>query len=533
MPSEFEDWSMRAHLVKIAVAMLVFAALRPAAAAPPASASRLAWASPPAAAQPQVFGPADPVIKDARHFDEKRPMAAELRTDVPDGFTVAAVGDLILSRPLSQYAGRLPAFKAVLDLLHADDVLYGNLETTIFDARSFSGAPYSWDGDWTNASVPAVAQDLHAMGFGLLSRANNHSLDWGLEGMRETSRLLDAAGLVHAGVGEDRGRARAPQFLETPKARIALVSIASTFRPTTDALPADGAAPGRPGLSALHVTRTVVLPEAAMRALVRAGCIIQDRYCKETPGTLELFDVKYRRGAAFAYDYSMDPEDLAEILKNIRSARQNADFVVVAIHSHECTAGCDDPDQPRGAADFLKRLAHDAVDSGADLFVTTGNHNLGAIELYRSPVRGVRPIFYGLGNFFWSDVQEPLPHDLFQGNRALLAAAWQHPERATDYDLTAPLNRDSFAHDFTFRSVIAVSRFDGNELAELRLYPVEDGYGQRLTLSGIPRLVADPGVSAAIFRQIADATARFGLPPLDMTQVQNVAVLRPARAAAR
>lgn len=506
---------MQVHVGEIAAVMLILAA------------------APLAAEQSQVFGPADPVIKDARHFDVKRPMANELRMDVPDGFTVGAVGDLIISRPLSQYAERLPGFKAVLDLLHAEDVLYGNLETTIFDARSFSGAPYSWDGDWTNSSVPAVAQDLRTMGFSVLSRANNHSLDWGLEGMRETSRLLDAAGLVHAGVGEDRGGARAPQFLETRKGRIALVSIASTFRPTTDALPAEGAAPGRPGLSALHVTRTVVLPDAAMQALARVGCIIQGRQCKETPDTLELFDVKYRRGAAFAYDYSMDPEDLAEILKNIRSARQNADFVIVSIHSHECTAGCDNPDKPRGAADFLKRLAHEAIDSGADLFVTTGNHNLGAIELYRSPARGVRPIFYGLGNFFWSDVQDPLPHDLFQGNRALLAAAWQHPEKATDYDLTAPLNRDSFAHDFTFRSVIAVSRFAGNELTELRLYPVEGGYGERLTLSGIPRLVADAGVSAAIFKQIADATAHFGLPPLDMAQERNVAILRPVRAAVR
>jgi poly-gamma-glutamate capsule biosynthesis protein CapA/YwtB (metallophosphatase superfamily) len=485
-----------------------------------------------AAGQPPVYGPADPVVKNSRSFDAKRPIAHELQTDVPSGFTVGAVGDLIISRPLSQYSERLPGFKAVLDVLHASDVLYGNLETTIFDARNFAGAPYSWDGDWTNSSVPPVAKDLRAMGFSIVSRANNHSLDWGLEGMRETSRLLDEAGLIHAGIGEDRGLARAPQFLETPRGRIALVSIASTFRPTTDALPREGAAPGRPGLSALRVTRTVVVPDAAMRALAQTDCVTQGRHCRATPETLELFDVKYRRGAAFAYDYAMDPEDLAEILKNVRSARENADFVIVSIHSHECTNGCDDPDQPRGAGNFLERLAHEAIDSGADLFVTTGNHNLGAIELYRSPVRGVRPIFYGLGNFFWSDVQDPLPHDLFQANRALLAAAWQEPAKATDYDLTAPLNHDSFAHDFTFRSVIAVSRFDNNQLAELRLYPVEDGYGERLPLSGIPRLVTDPNVSAAIFKQIAEATQRFGLPQLALTTSENVAIVRPDSTAA-
>ncbi|HEY5264982.1 MAG TPA: CapA family protein, partial [Steroidobacteraceae bacterium] len=448
-----------------------------------------------------TYGAADPVVKDLSLFDPKRPITQELQTNVPDGFTVGAVGDLIISRPLSQYSSRLPDFKAVLDVMHGADVVYGNLETTIFDARNFTGSPYSWDGDWTNSSLPAVAADLKAMGVGIVSRANNHSLDWGLEGMRATNRYLDDAGIVYAGVGESRGLARAPQFLETTKGRVALVSIASTFRPTTDALPPEGAAPGRPGLNALHVTRTIVVPAAAMRTLASTACTIFAHHCNEVPATLDLFDVQYRLGKKFAYAYAMDPEDVAGILKNIRSARENADFVIVAIHAHECTNDCDDANQPRGAADFLKRLAHEAIDSGADVFVTTGNHNLGPMKLYASPLRGTRPIFYGLGNFFWSDVQDPLPHDLFQGNRALLAAAWQDAAKATDYDLTAPLNRASFAHDFTFRSVIAVSRFEGNQLAELRLYPVEDGYGDKLTTSGIPRLVTDHGVAAAIFKQ--------------------------------
>ena len=480
----------------------------------------------PAAWPADVYGPADPIEKDAAHFDPRRPIRQEMQTDVPDGFTVGAVGDLIISRPLSQYAPRMPAFAAVLEVLHGADVLYGNLETTIFDSRYFSGSPYSWDGDWTNSSDPAVARDLKSMGFAIVSRANNHSLDWGLEGMRETSRHLDEAGIVYAGVGEERGLARAPRYAETAKARVALVSVASTFRPTTDALPTHDGAPGRPGLSALHVSRTIVLPAAAMRAMAQIDCETHRRHCGGAPPKeLEIFDTKYRLGDSFRYDYEMDPEDLAEIEKNIRSARENADMVIVSIHAHECTVGCDDTNEPRGAGDFLRRFAHEAIDSGADLFVATGNHNLGPVELYRSALRGVRPILYGLGNFFWSDVQEPLPDDLYQGNRSMLAQAWQSPEKATAYDLTAPLNESSFAHDFTFRSVIAVSRFEGNQLSELRLYPIEDGYGDRLTKSGIPRLVTDTAVSTAIFKQIEDQTRQYGLPSLRWTIADGAAVL--------
>jgi poly-gamma-glutamate synthesis protein (capsule biosynthesis protein) len=477
------------------------------------------------AQQTPPYGSADPVMRDADRFDVRRPVAQELGTRVSHDFTLAVVGDLIISRPLSQSAARLPGFAAALELLHRADVSAGNMESTIFDARSFKGAPYSWDGDWTNSSLPQVAKDLRTMSFTLVSRANNHALDWGLEGMRETTHHLDDAGIVHAGVGEDRGLAAAPSYLETPKGRIALVSIASTFRPTTDALPAQDAAPGRPGLNALHVSQTIRVPRSAMQSLASVDCSLHSVHCNEIPDSLRLFDQEYRIGPTFAYEYAMDPEDLGVILRAIRSARQNADFVVVALHSHECSVGCDDPQQPRGPGDFLKTLAHEAIDSGADVFFTTGNHNLGPVELYRSANRGVRPILYGLGNFFWSDVQELLPHDLYQRNRTLLESAWVDPSKATPYDLSAPLNKVSFAHDFTFRSVIAVSRFDGDRFVELRLYPIEEGYGDRLTDSGIPRLVKNPTVSDAIIQQITTATGLYGLPALHFNHQDGGAVL--------
>lgn len=472
-------------------------------------------------------GPADPQVKDPGQFDPARPISRELQAGVPDGFIVAAAGDLIISRPLSQYAPRLPGFRAVLGVLGHADVAYGNLETVIFDARNFSGAPYSWDGDWVVSSVPGVARDLKAMGFTMVSRANNHALDFGLEGMRETSRWLDEAGIMHAGSGETHGLARAPQYLETRAGRVALVSLASTFRPTTESLPPSGPAPGRAGISALHLSMIVNVPPKAAAALAEVQCALKTGSCSETRREGQLFGTKYREAAGFSYEYTMDAEDLAEIYRSIRSAQENADFVVVSIHAHECSLDCDDEAAPRGAANFLKELAHGAIDSGADMFVVTGNHNLGPIEIYKSPARGFRPIFYGLGNFFWSDVQNLLSHDLIQGNRELLAKAWKDPAKATDYDLTAPLNRASFAHAFTFRSVLATCRFDGGQLSRVELHPVELGYGSTLLESGIPRVATDAVTVADIFRQIEYQTARFGLPHLNMDYAHGIAIIRP------
>src|ERR1700674_4181989 len=51
------------------------------------------------------------------HFDPRRPPARELETRVPDGFTLAAVGDLIPTRPLAQTLLADPGFAAIVRIL--------------------------------------------------------------------------------------------------------------------------------------------------------------------------------------------------------------------------------------------------------------------------------------------------------------------------------------------------------------------------------------------------------------------------------
>jgi poly-gamma-glutamate capsule biosynthesis protein CapA/YwtB (metallophosphatase superfamily) len=466
--------------------------------------------------------PANPGIKKPSALDSKRPLSAELRMGVADGFTLTTVGDLIISRPLSQYGAREPGFKSVLEILRRGDALYGNMETSILDLRNFKGYPYSYAGDWTLSALPSVAKDLRSMGFDFVGRANNHAEDWGIEGMRETSRWLDDAGIVWAGVGEDRGLARAPAFFESDKGRIGLVSFTATFLPTAAALPTEGAAPGRPGVSALTVTQYVDVPPPLMRALAAASCELQHTNCNRLPTTLSIFNQNFKLAQSYRYEYVMDAEDQQEIYRAIREGKQNSDFLVAAIHSHDCSLDCDDISKPELAAGYLRALAHKAIDSGADEFVTTGIHNLGPIEIYKG-----RPIFYGISNFFWSDIQLPLPHDLFQQNRALLNEVYAHPDLATNWDLSAPLNvGGGFAEPFIFQTVIAQTTFASGSLENIKLYAIDLGYGKKLTESGIPHL-AEPAEARVIFKRITDATSQYGLPPLKMTIDGSEATISP------
>jgi poly-gamma-glutamate capsule biosynthesis protein CapA/YwtB (metallophosphatase superfamily) len=457
---------------------------------------------------PPAISPADPEIKDLSKFDPKRPLARELDTNVPDGFTVVAVGDCIISRPLMQYAPRDEGFRKVVEILKRADVSYGNMETSILDMRHFGGYPYPGPDDVSLVAAPEVAQDLAQMGFDLVSRANNHALDWGVEGMRETSRWLESAGIAYAGVGENLGLASGAGYYEGPKARVALVSMAATYRPGSEALPPSGAAPGRPGVNALSLDKDVVLtPDQMAEALRFRDMLYPAEKNSPKQAELNLLGNTLVEGTTFGFHYKMDPVDLAVILRGVRQGKQHSDFLITSIHSHQpasSTKSAPQTDFEDTPADFVQELAHKAIDTGSDAFVVTGIHHLGPIEIYKG-----RPIFYGMGDFFWGDIQEPISADVYQQNRIALGEALVHPERATHADLNNVTNALGFAGQPPFDAVIAESHFEHNQLAEIRLYPVDLGYGKKLTESGTPRLAA-PEQARRILQHLEEISARHG-----------------------
>lgn len=463
-----------------------------------------------------------------RLFDPRRSPEKELETSIADGFTLAAVGDLIMERPLSQLLPNDPGFAAVVRILRNADAAFGNLENVAIDLTRTPAHPYPGREDVSLVADPAVPADLARLGFDLVSRANNHTSDWGVQGMRETTRLLDQAGLVHAGVGENRAEARAARYLETPRGRVALVSMASTFSDWSDALPARGRAPGRPGLSALRVTASYTLPPEAFALLreVKAALDAPGRSCEVTSAwalerraradrdsgeTLTFLDTEFKAGSRAGRHYAMNPVDLGEIRAAIRQGKQQSDLLIATIHSHETGLSCEEP------GDFLPALAHDAIDAGAGVFVAHGEHRLMPLEIYKG-----RPVFYGLANFLWCDILEPIDAGTYESNRDLLTKAYGDPARATDADLLAVWNAQGFDDPRVFQTIVATCRWERGRVAEVRLYPVDLGYGERLTSSGTPRL-ASAEVGKEILSRLQRISQPFGT-RIDI--VQGVGVIR-------
>jgi poly-gamma-glutamate capsule biosynthesis protein CapA/YwtB (metallophosphatase superfamily) len=429
----------------------------------------------------------------------------ELAAMIADGFTLAAVGDCIVSHPIAPMLAREPGVAGVVDLLRGASLAFGNLETSIFDARRSAVAPRSVD-DWALVAHPRAARDLATLGFGLMSRANNHAMDWGAEGLRETGRWLDEAGVTHAGAGATLAGARAARYRETPHGRVGLVSLVTRSHWDDDAaLDQFGEVPGRTGVNALRLRQRISASPAVMESVRE---IARALYPDAAPGALAvpgrpeelaLFASSFVPGGRTEVRYEPDLGDLAATLRSVRLGKQHADLLVVSAHVHE-----EGPDAATPPA-FLVDFARAAIDAGADVVVGHGVHRLWPVEMYSG-----RPIFYGLGNFLFSDVQEPLTEGMHGSARELVRAAFDDPSAASDADVTALLIAQGwFDGSRFFASAVTRTRFEAGRTAEVALHPIDLGYRRRLLESGVPRL-AEPEAAATTLKRLAEISEQFG-----------------------
>ena len=137
----------------------------------------------------------------------------------PEGYraSVGIVGDILMMTSQIQGAKTAagydfkPSFYAMQPLFSSVDIMAGNFECTLAgEAAGYTqrrpAAPPPTEDDpnpkqpYQTFNAPdELAADLRAVGFDLLTTANNHCLDRGKEGLFRTARTLRGAGLVQTG----------------------------------------------------------------------------------------------------------------------------------------------------------------------------------------------------------------------------------------------------------------------------------------------------------------------------------------------
>ena len=416
------------------------------------------------------------------------PVSAQSRSP-GDPFRLALAGDAIITRRLQPYTE--PQFLSMIELIRGTDAAFVNLEMLLHD---YEPHPAHESGGTYMRAEPALVKELVWAGFDMVSLANNHTGDYGVEGMRLTKRYAEAAGLVAAGAGENLFEAREARFLETARGRVALISVASTFPPHSAASKPHGMVRGRPGLNPLHFTSTRVVTRAGLEAMRTALRAIGNNPPAQGD-RLSVFNTTLVVGDSAGTTSVPDSTDVREIAAVVRSASVLADYVIVTIHAHE---GGRNRSMP---APFLEIFARAMIDAGADVFVGHGPHVLRGIELYKG-----KPILYSLGDFiFQNETLLRLPGENYATYRLGTDA------QVADFNAARYSNdtRGFPADREIWEAVVAIPEFRGDTLTALTLHPITLGFGQPAAVRGRP-MFADRELGKKIINDLTERSRAYG-----------------------
>jgi poly-gamma-glutamate synthesis protein (capsule biosynthesis protein) len=257
---------------------------------------------------------------------------------------IYAVGDVFVDRdnPASAFPDG--------NIRPGDGMLFGNCEGVFSD---------SWERAPSCGSPVVAAADradrLATAGFSVVSLANNHSVDGGYAALLNCQQTLRDLGIATAGAGADIRAAREPAVLDLEGSRIATLAYSAVFPHGYEARA------GYPGL-----------------APVRAHTVY-------TPWETN----EWNPGLAPKVSTQPFAEDLAALRADVTEAARQYDVVVVSVHWGDFT-------RPFVLTDHERRVAHAAIDAGADLVLGHHHHMLRGVEFYRG-----KPIFYGLGHYLF------------------------------------------------------------------------------------------------------------------------------------
>jgi poly-gamma-glutamate synthesis protein (capsule biosynthesis protein) len=264
-----------------------------------------------------------------------------------------AAGDWFAQGRIPEAARARQETAAALEALRAADIAFVNLEAPL-TRRGVRAEKQN-----TLRADPRQVEDLLLAGVDVVSLANNHMLDYGIDGLADTLAVLAEGGVRAVGAGPTLDAARAPAVLEGPGGRVGFLAFAST-------LPQGfAAAAERPGIAPIHVT---------------AAFVVENPLAQEQPGTPP---------PVVTFPLGLDVEATCAA---VRALRARADLVVVS--AHWGVAGQD------AIMDYQREVGRALVEAGCDLVLGHHPHRLHGVELHRG-----KPILYSVGNF----VFEPLP----------------------------------------------------------------------------------------------------------------------------
>lgn len=285
-------------------------------------------------------------------------------------------------------------FAEAAAILRGADITFGNLEGTLTTART-STKDVSTGRAYAFRSPPEYAANLHAAGFDVMSLANNHSWDFGTEGLRGTEQALRDHGIQFAGKETDIATFRVdgatvafiaadtapgPRNINVPGP---LLQEIATLSAQYDIVVVSIHA-GAEGASALHTRNATEyflgedrgnIVAFAHQAVDRGADLILG-HGPHVPRALEIYDdrlIAYSLGnfCNYAYFNLTGPMGFAPILE-VRLAADGR-FISGEVHSFKQTPpGAPQTDATEGAAALIAELSRTDFPDTAPVFDVAG-----------------------------------------------------------------------------------------------------------------------------------------------------------------
>jgi hypothetical protein len=192
---------------------------------------------------------------------------------------ICSVGDISFQGRLSDFPTR-KVFGPTAEIFKASDLVIGNLEGPLVkDGKAVAGKCVL-RGD------PGWATLLREVGFHVVSLANNHIMDYGVDGLVATMSSLKAAGLHCVGAGVNREEAEAPLVLEQNQVKVSIIARSSVIVSSPSY-----AAYRQPGVAFFDLERTA---DTIRQCARECGVVILilhwglEEYLYPTPGQRKL-----------------------------------------------------------------------------------------------------------------------------------------------------------------------------------------------------------------------------------------------------
>lgn len=411
-----------------------------------------------------------------------------------------AAGDMLIQRVIStEYEG----FAPLRDYIKKGDARFMNFESIIYKedlwGNQFNGGSHHQ----SDLRTLKICEDY---GFNMTTFNNNHTFDWGYGGMINTLEELKKTNFAHAGVGMNLDEAAAPAYLETPKGRVALVSVNFDFVNLAAMAGKQGRrTPGRPGLNPIRTPRHFeVTPEQleVLREIADVSGVNDSIKISRGEGyvatkendSVELgFMTTFHAGSQTKYHITLHQGDMDRMAQSIQQASTQADYILVSVHCHAAEG-----DSKENAPAFLQEFAHRAIDLGAHAVIGHGPHLLRPLELYQN-----RPIFYSLGDFMLHNESVTVqPEDMYEKYGITSDSPLNEVYRRRSRNYTCGLLTD---HRM-LEAVVPYFEMEDGKLTHLELCPIELGFGQSRYWMGTPTIRTDKG----IIERYAEMSKPFG-----------------------